>query len=200
MIPNRSQQGSNGSNERFNRLNISRQGFTLFEVLVAMLLLGMISAMIYSVLNAGIRFSDQGGRRLQAIARESGFLSLLHRQVRSALYDSRKKTVAISSDTGLLRIVTRSPLLYRAGGVVLAVYRFEDGGQQVYYTEKKDFYNIDYGEDYIPDPDEMIDLVTLDESMSVNYDAEAGSVSVEYGGKQYLLYPRCMERQKEFSL
>lgn len=192
-----SQQGSDGSGER---CNISRQGFTLFEVLVAILLLGMISAMIYSVLNAGIRFSDQGGRRLQTIARESGFLSLLHRQVRSALYDSRKRAVAISSDTDLLRIVTRSPLLYRAGGVVLAVYRFEDGGHQVYYTEKRDFYNIDYGEDYTPGPDEMIDLVTLDESVSVSYDAEAGSVSVEYGDKQYILYPRCMERQKEFSL
>jgi uncharacterized protein YkuJ len=159
-----------------------------------MLLLAMISAMIYSVLNAGIRFSDQGGRRLQAIARESGFLSLLHRQVRSALYDSRKKSVAISSDAGLLRIVTRSPLMRRAGGVVLAVYRFEDGGQQVYYAEKRDFYNIDYGEDYTPDLDEMIDLVTLDELKSVDYDVDAGSVSVEYGDKQYFLYPRCMER------
>ena len=38
----------------------SRQGVTLFELLVAMTLLVMVTAMLYSVLNVGIKFSDKG--------------------------------------------------------------------------------------------------------------------------------------------
>lgn len=166
---------------------------TLFEIMVAVLLLGMISVMIYSVLNVGIRFADKGEHKILAIAREQGFISVLHRQVNSAYFDSDKKDVIISADGDILRIVTRSPLLYRSAGLVLAIYRYSAMEQAVYYTEKRDYYNLDYDEEYVPDFEEMHIFLNSVSSLAMNYDTEEKALTVDYMDRQQVFTPRCAE-------
>lgn len=100
-------------NRRLGRMLRCRQGITLFELLIAVVLLGMVSTMIYSVLNVGIAFSAKGGSRLESLAREKNLLGLLRRQVNGAWYDLRFGRAEISGGDGVLRIVTRQPLLHR---------------------------------------------------------------------------------------
>ncbi|MFA6283225.1 MAG: prepilin-type N-terminal cleavage/methylation domain-containing protein, partial [Desulfurivibrionaceae bacterium] len=82
-----------------------QRGITLFELLIAVVLLGMVSTMIYSVLNVGITFSARGERHLETLSREKNLLSLLRRQVNGAWYDLRFGKVVISGGDGVLRIV-----------------------------------------------------------------------------------------------
>ena len=119
-------------------------GFTLFEILIAMVLLAMVAAMIYSVLNVGIKFTDRGGRKILAMERKYGFLILVQRQITSAVYDPVKKRILMSADDEIFKVVTRNPFIYPEAGVVLAIYRYNAGERAIYYTEKRDYYNKDY--------------------------------------------------------
>lgn len=166
-------------------------GFSLLELLIAVLLLTMISVMIYSVLNVGIKFSHQGETRLLSLAREQGFLALLHQQIGSAVYDLRERKVEISVDDDMLRIVTKRPLFYQDAGIVLAIYRFNADEQTIFYTEKKDFYNPDYDTDYLPGLDEMFAIITSAKDFLIEQDTESGVVTVEYEDGQYTFRPRC---------
>lgn len=179
-------------NRRVLGLCRCRQGVTLFELLIAVVLLGMVSTMIYSVLNVGINFSARGGKHLEKQARERNLLSLLHRQVNGALYDMRSGKVAISGEDGLLRIVTKQPLLYRTAGVVLAVYRVKADEQALYYLEKKDYFNTEYGEKFLPDFSEMMKMYVADQPLALVYDTEKSSVNVRLSGEEFVFYPKCL--------
>ncbi|MDP2753506.1 MAG: prepilin-type N-terminal cleavage/methylation domain-containing protein, partial [Nitrospirota bacterium] len=120
-----------------------QHGITLCELLIAVVLLGMVSTMIYSVLNVGITFSARGGKHLETLTREKNLLSLLRRQVNGAWYDLRFGRAQISGGDGVLRIVTRQPLLHRNAGSVLTVYRVNEAEQALYYLEKKDYFNTE---------------------------------------------------------
>jgi hypothetical protein len=163
----------------------------LLEVLVASILITMVAAMIYSVLNVGIKFSHQGEIRLQAIARQQGFLSLLQQQISSALYDPRQRKMEISADGETLRLVTRSPLLFPDLGVVLAFYRYRPEDRTVYYTELIDYYNPDFDEEYKPDFDQMYTAVSTDGDFLMEYDEETGEILVDYEDNEYIFRPRC---------
>ena len=191
----------------------SRQGqggFTLFEILIAMVLLAMVAAMIYSVLNVSIKFTDQGGRKILAMERKYGFLNLVQRQITSAVYDPVKKRLLISADDEVFRLVTRNPFIYPEAGVVLAIYRYNAGERAIYYTEKRDYYNTDYaisspldgGTDaYVPDFEEMTVLVQDEEPFSVQYDEEAGpEVLVSYRGEEYTLAPKSADEAAKLKL
>lgn len=174
----------------------SKGGFTLFEVLIAMVLLAMVAAMLYSVLNVGIKFTDQGGRKILALERKYAFLTLVQRQISSAVYDSAKKRIIMSADAEAFKVVTRNPFIYPEAGVVLAIYRYNAGERAIYYTEKRDYYNIDYGEDYVPGFDEMTVLARDEEPFSVQYDEEAGPEAVvTYRGEEYSLVPKCADEE-----
>lgn len=166
-------------------------GFTLLELLIAVLLVTMISVMIYSVLNVGITFSHKGENRLLSLTREQSFLSLLHQQVESVLYNQQQRKVEIFADDESLRFTTNRPLIYHDAEVVLAIYRFNTADQTVYYTEKKDFYNPDYDQDYLPDFDEMLAIISTENDFLLEYDPELGTVTVEYENNQYTFSPRC---------
>jgi len=170
-------------------------GFTLVELLIAVLLLTMISAMIYSILHVGITFSHKGETRLLSLAREQGFLSLLHQQVKSVLYNQQLRKVEIFTDDESLRLITKRPLMYRDVDVVLAIYRFNTDDQTVYYIEKKDFYNLDFDEDYLPDFDEMLTLISTENDFLLEYDPDNGEVTVEYEKNRYTFTPRCWPQQ-----
>ena len=168
-------------------------GFTIFELLIAMILVTMVSVMIYSILNVGIQFSSKGDKKILALERQFGFLSLMKRQVSSALYNVKERKLLIYADDTLFRIVTRNPFIYRSAGVVLAFYRYDSGSQTVYYMEKRDYYNIDYDEEYVPDFDEMIELACNEESFSISYEEALGpEVILEYRGEEYVFLPKSL--------
>ena len=168
-------------------------GFTLFELLIAVLLLGMISVMIYSVLNVGIKFSDKGERALAVAARQHAIVNLLYRQIVTAYYDNVQKTVRITGEGEVLRVVNRSPLRYRNSGIVLSVYRYDPGAQVLYYTEKQDYFNADYDEEYLPDFDAMLVLASGVPPLSFEVDEESKAVSISFGEEQFEIFPRCID-------
>lgn len=170
-------------------MQCKNKGFTLFEVLVAVLLLAIISSMIYSVLNAGIRFTEQGERKILSLERELGLLSLIQRQVQGGWYDERKKQVIISANDNLLRIITTAPLLYPELGVVMAFYRVDSDNEALYYLEKKDFYNADYNDEYEPDFDDMQLLLEGSGPLQFEYDEERKMVLVTFLGAEYEFSP-----------
>ena len=188
----------------------AQSGFTLFEVLIAMVLLAMVAVMIYSVLNVGIKFSDQGGRKILAMERKYGFLNLVQRQIASAVYDPVKKKIMMSADDEIFKVVTRNPFIYPEAGVVLAIYRYNAGERSIYYTEKRDYYNIDYAiltaldsgkGGYVPELSEMTVLAQNEEPFSVLYDEEAGpEVIFTYRGEDYALVPKSADAAARLKL
>ncbi len=188
----------------------AQSGFTLFEVLIAMVLLAMVAVMIYSVLNVGIKFSDQGGRKILAMERKYGFLNLVQRQIASAVYDPVKKKIMMSADDEIFKVVTRNPFIYPEAGVVLAIYRYNAGERSIYYTEKRDYYNIDYAiltaldsgkGGYVPEFSEMTVLAQNEEPFSVLYDEEAGpEVIFTYRGEDYALVPKSADAAARLKL
>ncbi|MBI5557594.1 MAG: prepilin-type N-terminal cleavage/methylation domain-containing protein [Deltaproteobacteria bacterium] len=172
-------------------------GFTLFEVMIAVLLLAMVSSMIYSILNVSIRFSEKGEKSILLLERERGLLALLQRQISSGWYDRQKKEVVISAEESVLRVVTRAPLHYPQAGLVLAVYRYDAGSSTLYYQEKRDFYNIDYHSDYVPDFEEMTVLAENCPALSFSYEGNSNSVTVVYDGKEFDFTPWCQVETRE---
>ena len=169
-----------------------QRGITLFELLIAVVLLGMVSTMIYSVLNVGIKFSARGGKHLETLSREKNLLSLVRRQVNGAWYDLRFGRVEISGGDGVLRIVTRQPLLHRDAGSVLAVYRVNAAEQALYYLEKKDYFNTDYGEKYLPDFSEMVKMYGGERPVTLAFEPAQSRVVVTLGGEAFAFSPKCL--------
>ncbi len=169
-------------------------GFTILEILVAMILLAMVASMLYSVLNVGIKFTDQGNRRILAMERKYGFLSLVARQVTSAVYDPTQKRILMWADDSAFKLVTRNPYIYPEAGEVLAIYRYNPDERAIYYTEKRDYYNIDYGEKYVPDFADMTVISRDEDDFMVQYDQDTSpEVLLEYRGEQYSLVPKCVD-------
>lgn len=168
----------------------AQRGVTLVELLVAMLLVAMVSSMLYSVLNVGINFSQKGEQRLAVIGLERSLLNVLHRQVYGVWYDQRQKKLLIDGQSNLLKMVTTAPLLERDAGLVLAVYLYDPGDQVLYYTEKLDFFNVDYDENYSPAPAEMTVLLRDVKEIDWQYDEAEGVLVVYYLGQDYEIAPR----------
>ncbi|MBU4262017.1 MAG: prepilin-type N-terminal cleavage/methylation domain-containing protein [Proteobacteria bacterium] len=167
------------------------KGFTLIEVMVAVLMLAMVSSMIYSILNVSIRFAEKGDKSILLLEREQGLIGILQRQIKNGWYDEQKKAVDIAADDTMLRITTRAPLLYPLAGVVIAVYRYDLESATLYYLEKRDFYNIDYGDDYLPAYEDMQVLVEDCLPLSFSYTDNSSSVTVLYDGKEFNFTPWC---------
>ena len=175
----------------------NRAGFTLFEVMVAVFLLAMVSSMIYSILNVSIKFSEKGENTILAFEREQGLLGLLERQIKNGWYDEQKKEVDITAEETMLRIVTRAPLLYPHAGVVVAVYRYDPQNSELYYLEKRDFYNTDYGSEYVPPLDEMQLLMEDCPPLSFAYEEDSSAVTVNYDDRELQFTPWCQVEIRE---
>ena len=169
----------------------NQEGVTLFELLVAVLLLALVSTMIYSVLSAGINFNAKGEEKLQLIAQEQGLVSLLRRQVRGAIYDMQQRRPKITATPETLQIITTQPFFAGESVTVFVVYRYNEADSSLYYLEKKDFYNSDYNEDFLPDLDEMTRIMTTRLPLTLGYEQEAGQVTLQYNDRKYLFSPRC---------
>lgn len=173
------------------KLKAGQRGLTLLELLVAMILMVMVSTMLYSVLNTGIGFARKGEDKLWRIERDLSLLELLHRQVHGAWYDKLLKKVRITAEGDYLQLVTTAPLLNRDAGVVLAIYYYDPAEGTLFYTEKRDFYNPDYEEDYHPERAEMEVLMKDVGGISWAFDNTRGILQVAFGGKEYSLVVRC---------
>jgi len=172
----------------------NQRGFTLFELLIAMLLLAMVSVMIYSVLNVGIKFSAKGESKILAMEHKYGFLNLFQSQVSSAVYDPRQRKILMSVNDDVFRIVTRNPYIYEEAGEVLAIYRYDTSERAIYYTEKRDYYNLDYNDEYVPDFADMTLLDGDEESFGIKYDKVTGpEVTLLYRGEEYSMVPKCTD-------
>ncbi len=172
----------------------NQKGFTLFELLIAMLLLAMISVMIYSMLHVGIKFSEKGEKKILAMEHKYGLINLLQSQISSAVYDVKKRELMIWADDDSFKLVTRNPYIYEDAGVVLAIYRYDSSDRTIYYTEKRDYYNIDYNDEYLPDIADMTVLAKDEDSFAVVYDKDIGpTVTFSYRGKDYSLVPQCAD-------
>lgn len=172
---------------------LAERGVTLLELLVAMLVLAMVSAMLYSVLNVAIGFSSKGEARARQAGRGHAFLELLHRQVHGTWYDRKQKKVLIESLGNQLTMVTTAPLLNRDLVLVLAVYLYDPDADVLYYTEKKDFYKSDYRQNYQADPREMLVLMTEVDDLGLDYQADEGLLKVTYRGRQHAMTVRCWQ-------
>ncbi|MEW6219836.1 MAG: prepilin-type N-terminal cleavage/methylation domain-containing protein [Thermodesulfobacteriota bacterium] len=172
-----------------------RGGFTLLEVLVAMLLVAMIAAMVYSVLNVSIGFADKGQDAILAMDREYAFLDLVQGQVNAAWLDDKERRIRLEEHDGMIMLVTRRPFLYPEAGVVLALYLVDQEAGVVWYLEKRDFYNIDYDQDYRPDADALIPLYrpgqALEMTVPEDDEEQAPSLIVAFADREYTFRPRC---------
>lgn len=168
----------------------AQSGLSLLEVMVALLLLTIASTMIYSMLNRSIFFSDKGEKKSAEIEEHYALVSLLQRQVQSGWYNPRTKKVVIAGEENFLRLATATPFQARPGQVVMAFYRYNPEENTLYYLEKKDFYNADYGE-LIPDYSEMIALLTAPRGLSLEFDEDILMVTLNYGGQTYEFQPWC---------
>lgn len=177
-------------------ITASQRGVTLFELLVAMLMLVMVSAMLYSVLNVGVNFSAKGESRIQIVEQERAFLDLLRRQVHGIRYDTKQKKLQIFAAGNLLKMVTSTSILARDAGLVLAIYVNDAENEILYYTEKVDFYNIDYQDDFQPSLEEMTVLMKDVVGLEMQY-GEDGTLKVTYAGREHELFPRCWQAEEE---
>lgn len=170
---------------------LTNRGFTLLEVMVAMVMLTMLASMVYSVLHAGIGLAEKGDDRLVELQRQQGLVALLQRQVRSSQYLETTKKINILADGGLLKIITDSSVFFPEGGLVLAVYRYDRAGDRIYYLEKRDYYNVDYGDDYVPDFSEM--MVLLEDSGEIDfiYDEDEEILRLQYQDQKIEFKPWC---------
>lgn len=164
---------------------------TLLELLLAVMLLTMVSTMLYSILNVSMKFAARGENKILQIARQGSLLELIHQQVHGAAYSVKQRNVLLSADDKVLKVVTSHALIYRDLAKVLAIYRYDPGADVLYYTEKIDFYNQDYNEDYLPDLAEMIVLMRDVGGLSMQYDEEEAVLTVSYDGGEYEIIPRC---------
>lgn len=168
----------------------SQKGVTLIELLVAMLLLVMVTSMLYSVLNVGIKFSRKGEARLAVLGRERSLLNLLDRQVHGVWFDKRRKKPMIAVDRYLLKMVTSSPLIEHGAGLVLACYLYDPGDRVLYYAEKLDFFNVDYDDGYSPSPDEMVVLLRDVDALDWQYNETDGGLVLSYLDSTHELFTR----------
>ncbi|NTV12761.1 MAG: prepilin-type N-terminal cleavage/methylation domain-containing protein [Desulfobulbaceae bacterium] len=171
------------------------RGITLLELLVAMMIMALISTMLYSVLNVGVTFSRKGEMRARQLGRDRALLELLHRQVQGAWYDRLQKKVLISTSANELKLVTTAPLLHRDLGVVLAIYLYDPAADILYYTEKKDFYNPSYQDNFQADKREMLALVKDVGELQLDYKTDLGELNVTYRGRSYDLPVRCWNQE-----
>lgn len=183
-----------------NRKQRCQQGFTLLEVMVATLIFSMISVLIFSMLDRSFTFTTKGEERVLAVERHYGLINLVRRQVQGAWYDPQQKKMRISSATEhQFALITSSSMLYGPAALVMAFYEFDPDEAILYYTERRDFYNPDYRDEF-PDRDEMIPLLKPEGLFSLQADPDSDFVTLRYGMEAYVFHPFCTKESQEFDL
>ncbi len=175
-------------------------GFTLLEVMISIVIFGMISTLIFSILDRSFVFTEKGEAKILKIEQQNGFIDLVRRQVQGAWVDPRRRTTHINSENEQqFSIVTTSSIMFAGSPLVVAFYEFEPSTNTVYYTERKDFYNPDYVEQF-PNQEEMIPLLNVDDSFSLQTDENSDFVILFLNNKEYIFHPFCTKQPEDFDL
>ena len=120
---------------------ISRNsGFTLLEVLIAVVLLGILSTALYGSYFTVIRARERASSGMESRREQGATLDLIRREVSSALFNSTDKRLrfvvedrdnfGVNSST--LELTTLAPpnmLTSRESGIVAVTYRIADKGK-----------------------------------------------------------------------
>ncbi|MGF1455076.1 MAG: hypothetical protein ACFB6R_06820 [Alphaproteobacteria bacterium] len=109
-------------------------GLTLLELLVAITLLGFLSALIAGGVRFGLRAWEQGARDAAAMEIGGQVEALMRRQLaglapRTLRGSGREVVVAFWGDTQSLRFVGRMPAIAETLGDMVMEYALEDDGQ-----------------------------------------------------------------------
>ena len=132
-----------------------RAGFTLVELLVVMVLVGMISVALFGGLRFGIRVWEAGAYRSERLAEIEITQSLLRRLLRQALLLSDEEgEVTFDGDEEYLQFTAPAPAQFGLGGVYLfeiATERVEQGDDlllrwQLFRSDDRDVPFEDQGE------------------------------------------------------
>lgn len=175
-------------------------GFTLLEVMISILMFSMISVLIFSMLDRSFVFTAKGEAQVLRLEQQYGLINLVRRQVQGAWLDPKQKKVHLNSENEYqFSIITTSSLMFQGSPLVIAFYEFNPGDATLYYTERKDYYNPDYV-DQFPDLEEMIPLLHVPEPFSLQADAESDFVTLFFNNEHYIFHPFCTQYSEEFDL
>jgi prepilin-type N-terminal cleavage/methylation domain-containing protein len=175
-----------------------QSGFTLLEVMISIFIFGLISALVFSILDRSFVFSAKGEARVLEIEQQYGLINLVRRQVQGAWFDQKRKKVHISSETeNRFALITTSSLMYSPSVLVMAFYEFDPRDSMLYYTERRDFYNLDY-RDEPPATEDMIPLLHIEGDFSLQADPDSDFVILLFKNKKYVFHPFCTEQSQEF--
>jgi len=167
-----------------------RNGFTLLELLVAVVLLGLAGSVIYGLFFAGVTISGKGQARLLADSRLSGLARLLERQVETAWFDQRRQRPGIVFADQTLYLYTTSPLIHPEYDLVLAMYQLADDGRALLYQERIDFHSFSLEPGDLPPMEETVPLAVFSQPVALSFDQESTSVILETEEERYALYPK----------
>ena len=173
----------------------NQHGLTLLEVMISMLIFSMISVLIFSILDRAALFTTKGEAQVRAIEQQYNLVSLIRRQVQGAWIDTATKKVRLQQPTDQqFSIITTASIMYPSPTLVIAFYDFDPESGVLYYSERRDFYNPDYS-DQFPEREEMITLLTTTSAFQLQMPEESSSVSLTFAGEQYTFHPMCIQQE-----
>jgi len=135
-----------------------QNGFTLLELLIGMVLLGMMLTLLFGGLRLGSRSWDSGDQRADASAQLRAIQSFIRRELGQALplrWKSQADTrLAFEGTSDTLKFVAPLPAQASVGGLYLLGLELEnsDGGQRLIMKRvltdpaTKDFSSLEQGE------------------------------------------------------
>ena len=139
-------------------MKAAQKGFTLLELLIGMVLLGLILTLLFGGLRLGARSWDSGDKRVDDSTQLRAIHGFMRREL-SMAFPLRWKNeadtrLAFAGEHDVLKFVAPLPVQVNAGGLYLLGLELENGdeGQRLimkralFNSENKDFSSLEQGE------------------------------------------------------
>ncbi len=176
-----------------------QRGLTLLEVMISILIFSMISVLIFSILDRSALFTTKGEEQVRKLEQHYNLTLLVRRQVQGAWIDPATKSPNINQlSDQQFSVITTSSIMYPAASLILAFYEFDPDTGTLYYTERRDFYNPDYNDNF-PPQDDMIPLLKTDKPFQLYTGEDSSLVTLVLAGKEYRFYPMCLKQLEDDS-
>lgn len=173
----------------------NQQGLTLLEVMISVLIFSMISVLIFSILDRSVVFTAKGEKRVRSLEQHYSLTNLVRKQVQGAFITKSTITINTPSDHQF-SIITTASIMYPPSTLIVAFYDFDPQTGILYYTERRDFYNLEYGEQF-PAIEEMIPLLTSSAPFSLERQEDSNWVTLKLAGKTYTFHPFCIQQDTD---